>query len=111
MERHWEAEPNCPSDRDRQPDVDTYRTLLTDVLRTFLRHPRNFSLAVLRLMDNKIPLRSDAQRTNILDTIPAFTDAYNRFYYESQLHCCYCAHDAAFPCSFESGMRALTIDC
>ena len=29
----------------------------------------------IRLMDNKVPLRSDAQRTNILDTIWAFTDA------------------------------------
>ena len=75
MERHWEAEPYFPSNPYSQPDVDTYRTVLTDVLRTFLRQPRNFSPAVLGLMDNKVPLRSDAQRTNILDTIWAFTDA------------------------------------
>ena len=35
MERHWEAEPDFPSDPYSEPDVDTYRTLLTDVLRTF----------------------------------------------------------------------------
>ena len=75
MERHWEADPDFPSDPYGEPDVDTYRTLLTDVLRTFVRQPRNFSPAVLRLMDNKVPLRSEAQRTNILDTIWAFTDA------------------------------------
>ena len=75
MERHWEAEPDFPSDPYSELDVDTYRTVLTDVLRTFLRQPRNFSPAVIRLMDNKVPLRSDAQRTNILDTIWAFTDA------------------------------------
>ena len=55
--------------------MDTYRTVLTGVLRLFLRQPRNLSLAVLRLMDNKAPLRSDAQRTNILDPIWAFTNA------------------------------------
>ena len=75
MERHWEAEPDFPPDPCSEPDVDTYRTVLTDVLRTFLRQPRNFSPAVIRLMDNKIPLRSDAQRTNILDTVWVFTDA------------------------------------
>ena len=75
MERHWEADPDFPSDPYSEPDMDTYRTLLTDVLRTFLRQPRNFSPAVLRLLDNKVPLRSDAQRTNILDTIWASTDA------------------------------------
>ena len=75
MERHWEAEPDLPSDPYSEPDVDTYRTVLTDVLRTFLRQPRNFSPAVIRLMDNKVPLRLDAQRTNILDTTWAFTDA------------------------------------
>ena len=79
MERHWEAEPDFPSDPYSEPDVDTYRTVLTDVLRTFLRQPRNFPPAVIRLMDNKVALRSDAQRTNILDTILALTDAYNRF--------------------------------
>ena len=79
MERHREAEPDFPSDPYSEPDVDTYRTMVTDVLRTFLRRPRNFSPAVLRLMDNKVPLRSVAQRTNILDTIWAFTDALNRF--------------------------------
>ena len=75
MERHWEADPGFPSDPYSEPDVDTYRTVLTDVLRTFLRQLRNFSPSVIRLMDNKVPLRSDAQRTNILDTIWAFTDA------------------------------------
>ena len=75
MERHWEAEPDFPSNPYSEPDVDTYRTVLTDVLRTFLRQPRNFSPAVIRLMDNKVPVRSDAQRKNILDTIGAFTDA------------------------------------
>ena len=75
MERHWEADPDFPSDPYSEPDVDTYRTVLTDVLRTFLRQPRNFSPSVIRLMDNKVPLRCDAQRTNILDTIWAFTDA------------------------------------
>ena len=55
--------------------MDTYRTVLTDFLRTFLWQPRNFSPAVIRLMDKKVPLPSDAQRTNILDTIGAFTDA------------------------------------
>ena len=75
MERHWEAESDFPSDPYSEPDVDTYRTVLADVLRTFLRQPWNFSPAIIRLMDNKVPLRSDAQRTNILDTIWAFTDA------------------------------------
>ena len=75
MERHWEAESDFPSDPYSEPDVDTYRTVLADVLRTFLRQPRNFSPAIIRLMDNKVPLRSDAQRTNILDTVWAFTDA------------------------------------
>ena len=63
MERHLEADPDFPSNPYR-----TYRTVLTDVLRTFLRQPRNFSPSVIRLMDNKVPLRSDAQRTNLLDT-------------------------------------------
>ena len=49
MERHWEADPDFTSDPYSEPDVDTYRTLLTDVLRTFLRQPRNFSPAVVRL--------------------------------------------------------------
>ena len=40
MERHWGAEPDFPSDPYSEPDVDTYRTVLTDVLRTFLRQPR-----------------------------------------------------------------------
>ena len=75
MERHWEGDPDFPSDPYSEPKVDTYRTVLTDVLRTFLRQPRNFSPSVLRLMDNKVPLRFDAQRTNILDTIWAFADA------------------------------------
>ena len=75
METHWEADPDFPSDRYSEPDVDTYRTVLPDVLRTFLRQPRNFSPSVIRLLDNKVPLRPDAQRTNILDTIWAFTDA------------------------------------
>ena len=75
MERHWEADPDFLSDPYSDPDVDTYRTVLTDVLRTFLRQPRNFSPSVIRLMDNKVALRCDAQRTNILDTIWAFTDA------------------------------------
>ena len=75
MERHWEAHPDFPSDPYSEPDMDTYRTVLTDVLRTFLRQPRNFSPSVIQLIDNKVPLRSDAQRTNILDTIRAFTDA------------------------------------
>ena len=79
MERHCEAEPDFPSDPYSEPDVDTYRTVLTNVLRTFLRHPRIFSSAVIQLMDNKVPLRSDAQRTNILDTIWALTDAENGF--------------------------------
>ena len=65
MERHWEAEPDFLSD----PDVDTYRIVLTDVLRIFLQRPRNFSPPALRLMDNKFPLQSDAQRMNPLDTI------------------------------------------
>ena len=69
MERHSEADPNFPSDPYSEPDVDTYRTVLTAVLRTFLRQLRNFSPAVIRSMDNKVPLRSDAQRTNIVDTI------------------------------------------
>ena len=71
MERHWEAEPDFPSDPYSEPDVDTYRAVLTDVL----RKPRDFSPAVLPLMDTKVPLLSDAQRTNILDTIWAFADA------------------------------------
>ena len=75
MERHWEAHSNFPSDPYSEPEVDTYRTVLMDVLRTFLQQPRNFSSAVIRLMDNKVPLRSDAQGANILDTIWAFTDA------------------------------------
>ena len=70
-----EAEPDFPSDPYSEPDVDRYRTVVTDVLSTFLRQPRIFSPAVLRLMDNKVPLRCDAQQTNILDTIWAFTDA------------------------------------
>ena len=42
MERHWEADPDFPSDAYSEPDVDTYRTVLTDVLRTFPRQHRNF---------------------------------------------------------------------
>ena len=75
MERLWEADPDFSSDPYGEPDVDKYRTLLTDVLRTFMWQPRTFSPAVLRVMDNKVPLRSDAQRTNSLDTMWAFTDA------------------------------------
>ena len=45
----------------------------------FCGSPGNFSPAVIRLMDNKVPLRSDAQRTNILDTIWAFTHEWNGF--------------------------------
>ena len=91
--------------------MGTYRTVLTDVLRTFLRQPRNFSLAVVRLMDNKVPLRSDAQRTNLLDTIWAFTDAWNLFPVDSQLRCCCCAHAAASARSCVLGLRALAIVC
>ena len=79
MDTDWEAEPDFPSTPYSEPDVDTYRTVLTDVLRTFLPQPRSFSPAVIQLMDNKVPLRPDAQRTNILDTIWAFTDAYVGF--------------------------------
>ena len=75
MGRHWEADPDFPSDPYSEPDVDTYRTALTDFLCTFLRQPKNFSPSVIRLMDNKVPVRSDAQCTNILDKIWAFTDA------------------------------------
>ena len=75
MQRHWEADPDFPSDPYSEPDVDTYKTVLTDVLRTLLRQARNFSPAVIRLMDNRVPLRSDAQGTNIPDRIWAFTDA------------------------------------
>ena len=75
MQKHWEAEPDFPSDPYREPDVDTYRTVLTDVLRTFLLQPRNFSPAAIRLMHNTVPLRSDAQRMNVLDRIWAFADA------------------------------------
>ena len=74
-ERHWEGELDFLSDPYSQQDVNTYRTPLTDVLRTFLQQPRTFSPAAIRLMHNKVPLRSGAQRTNILDTIWAFTDA------------------------------------
>ena len=79
MERHWVADPDFSAEPYAEPDVDTYRSLLTDGLRTFRRQPRNFSLAVRRSMDNKVTLRSDAQRTNNLDTIWAFTDSWNRF--------------------------------
>ena len=79
MDRHWEAEPDFPSNPYGEPDVESYRTVLTDVLRTVLRQPWYFSPAVIRLMDNEVPLRSDAQRTNILDTIWAFTDAESQF--------------------------------
>ena len=75
MERHRVADPDFPSAPYSEADLDTYRTLFTDVLRTFLRQPRNFSPVVLLLMDNKVTLRSDAQRTNILYTIWAFTNA------------------------------------
>ena len=75
MERHWEADPDFPSDPYSKLAVDTCRTVLTDVLRTLLRQSWNFSPAVIRLMDNKFPLRSDAQRTNILDIIWAFNHA------------------------------------
>ena len=59
--------------------MDTYRTVLTDVLHTFLQQPGNFSPDVLQLMDNKVPLRSDAQRTYVPDTIRVFTDASKWF--------------------------------
>ena len=59
MEKYWEADPDFPSDPYSDPDVHTYRTEFTDVLRTFLRQPRNFSPSVIRLMDNKVPVRSD----------------------------------------------------
>ena len=75
MERHWVAAPDFPSEPYSEPDLDTYRTLLTDVLRTFLRQPGNFAPGVLRLIDNKVALRCDAQRMNHLDTIWALTDA------------------------------------
>ena len=109
MERHWEDEPEFPSDPYSELDLDTYRTVLTDVLRTFLRQPQNLSPAVIRLMDNKVPLRSDAQRTNILDTVWAFTDAYNGFGVDSQLHCCCCSHAGAFAHYCVFGMQALAI--
>ena len=73
MERQWVAHPDFLSEPYSEPDLDTYRTLLTDVFGTFLRHPGNFSPAVLQLMDNKVTLRSDALRTNILDTTSALT--------------------------------------
>ena len=73
------ADPDFPSEPYAQQDVDTFSSLLTDVLRTFLRQPRNRSPAVLRFMENKVTLRSDAQRKNNLDTIWAFTDAENPF--------------------------------
>ena len=63
------ADPDLPSDPYAEPDVDTYRGSFTAVLRTLLRQPQNFSPAVLRLMDNKVTLQSDVQRTNNLDTI------------------------------------------
>ena len=75
MERHWDADPDSRPDPYSEPKVDTYRTVLTDVLRTLLRQPRNFAPAVIQLMDNQVSPRSDAQRTTILDTIWAFTDA------------------------------------
>ena len=96
MGRHGEAEPDFLSNPYSEPDVDTYRTLLTDAVQTFLAHPRNLSAAVLRLMDNKVPLWSDAQRTNIVDTIWVFTDAQNWFWADSQLRCCFCAHADSF---------------
>ena len=75
MEMHCEAEQHFPSESYSEPDLETYRTVLTDVLRTFLQQPRNFSPAVIQLMDNKVPVRSDAQGTSILDTIWVSTDA------------------------------------
>ena len=75
MEGHWVADPHFPSEPYAEPDVDTYMSLLTDVLRTLLRQPRNFSPAVIPLMDNKVTLRFDAQRRNNVDTMWAFTDA------------------------------------
>ena len=36
MERHWEADPDFLSNPCSEPDVDTYRTVLTEVLGTFL---------------------------------------------------------------------------
>ena len=81
MEKHWEADQDFPSDIYSEPDVDTYRAVLTDVLRTCLRQPRNFSPAIIRLMDNKLPLRSDVQRTNILDTIWAFGPFFTWVYH------------------------------
>ena len=79
MVRHWVYDPDFPSEPYREPSLYTYRTLLTDVLSTFLRRPRYFSPAVVRLMVNKVTMRSDAQKTNMLDTIWAFTYAKNRF--------------------------------
>ena len=73
------AGPDFPSEPCAEQHVDTYGSLVTDVLRTFLRQPWNFSPAVLGFMDNKVSLRSDAQRTNNFDTIWAFTDSSNRF--------------------------------
>ena len=55
--------------------MGTYRTVLTDVSRSFVQQPQNFSPAVIRLMDSKGPLPSNAQRMNMLDTIWAFIDA------------------------------------
>ena len=75
MGRQWDAERDFPSDPYDEPDVDTYGTVLINVLRTFLRQPRIFSPAVIQMMDNKVPLWSDARRTTILDTMWAFTDA------------------------------------
>ena len=73
------AYPDFLSEPYSEPDLDTYSTFLTDVLRTFLLRPQTFSPAVLQLMHNKVTLRSDAQRTDILGSIWAFTDAEKQF--------------------------------
>ena len=64
------AYPDFLSEPYSEPDLDTYSTFLTDVLRTFL---------LLQLMHNEVTLRSDAQRTDILGSIWAFTDAEKQF--------------------------------
>ena len=75
MEGHWSADLDFPSEPYSEPDMDTYSTFLSDVLRTFLRQPRNFSSVVLRLKHDKVTLESRTQRTTILDTIWSFIDA------------------------------------
>ena len=71
-EQHWIRDPVFPPEPYDEPDTDEYKNLLRGILQSFLHQQKNFVPAVLRLMDNTVPLRSDADKTTNEDTIWTF---------------------------------------